>query len=135
VHRDAAGRLAVVAILMNIGKHPNTLVDRIAAAAPIVAGEERDTGTTVWPTDLLTVRSHAGRATVARYLTYAGSLTTPPCTEGVRWFVAEQTTTVSAAAVRKLHRLIVQFPGYDGYPDNNRPTEPRNGRVVLRNGH
>ena len=134
VHRDAAGRLAVVAILMTIGRHPNALVDRIAAAAPPVAGEERDTGTTVWPTDLLTVRSHAGRAVVARYLTYAGSLTTPPCTEGVRWFVAEQPTTVSATAVRRLHLRVMQFPGYHGYPDNNRPTEPRNGRPVLRNG-
>jgi carbonic anhydrase len=32
--------------------------------------------------------------------------------------------------VTRFHRLIAQFPFYNGYPNNNRPVQPRNGRVI-----
>lgn len=59
------------------------------------------------------------------YCSYVGSLTTPPCTEGVRFFMAMNIETVSRRQVHE-YRLTTGFP-FDG---NNRPTLPLNGREV-----
>lgn len=52
---------------------------------------------------------------------YTGSLTTPPCTEGVHWIVLRQPVEMSAAQIRAFQRL---------YPDNHRPLQQRNGREL-----
>lgn len=53
---------------------------------------------------------------------YTGSLTTPPCTEGVRWLVATVPIELSAAQLQELASRIA---------DNNRPIQPRNGREIA----
>jgi carbonic anhydrase len=68
---------------------------------------------------------------VRRYLSYAGSLTTPPCSEGVRWFVLRQPVEVSQDTIDRLHDIVRQFPDYDAYPNNNRPLQALNGRRVI----
>jgi carbonic anhydrase len=50
----------------------------------------------------------------------------------VRWIVIPDTFPTSPAAIDRLHRLIAGFPGYDGYGNNNRPTQPLNDRVIQR---
>ena len=50
--------------------------------------------------------------------------------EGVRWFVLRDGGHVSPTAVRRFHFVISRFPFYRGYPDNNRPVQPLNGRVI-----
>jgi len=65
------------------------------------------------------------------YYNYSGSLTTPPCSEGVRWFVLQEPVFVSQEAIDRLHEIISNFPHYDGFPDNNRPVRPLNGRAIL----
>lgn len=63
-------------------------------------------------------------ATRRGYYGYTGSLTTPPCSEGVRWHILKQPVEVSPvqlAAFRKLYRM------------NARPVQPLNGRVVVVN--
>lgn len=67
--------------------------------------------------------------TVDTYFEYSGSLTMPPCTEGVRWFVIPAVIDVSSASVTEMQRLVGLFPNYDGYPYNNRPLQP----VYLQN--
>lgn len=135
VHQNAAGETAVVGVLMNIGLHPNELVEQVFHNAPDVAGEETDVGVESNARELLPVARwwHHGHGTrvITRYYTYSGSLTTPPCSEGVRWFLAKDPVYVSAFAVEKMHDLVAQFPNYDGHPDNNRPVQPLNGRVVT----
>ena len=71
-----------------------------------------------------------GRVRVGSFYSYGGSLTTPGCTEGVRWSVVASAGQVSDAAMDHLHDVISRFPGYGGYPNNNRPLQPLNGRVV-----
>src|SRR5439155_21814566 len=59
------------------------------------------------------------------YYTYTGSLTTPPCTEGVHWVVMAQAVGISKAAVERLHLIVSMSPNYGGYPNINRPVRPR----------
>jgi carbonic anhydrase len=55
------------------------------------------------------------------YYTYEGSVTAPPCTEGVTWFVMKTPTEISADQIAKFAKL---------YPRDVRPVQPLNGRVV-----
>jgi carbonic anhydrase len=55
------------------------------------------------------------------YYTYMGSVTAPPCTEGVKWFVLKTPVDTSAAQIKAFARL---------YPQDVRPLQPLNGRVV-----
>jgi carbonic anhydrase len=110
VHKNAAGELSVVAVLFKPGKTN-------AALAPIFAslpGEGKQRALASFnPADVLP----AGHA----YYKFRGSLTTPPCTDGVRWQVLRQPVEISRAqlaAFRKLYRM------------NARPEQPLNGRVV-----
>jgi len=122
VHRDVLGNLAVVGILMKIGQNPNRFVDLIMGKAPEEEGAV--------PINV-SINASALLPKSLNYYTYSGSLTTPPCTEGVRWFVLKEPVHVSAVAVAKLHDLIAKFPAYEGFPDNNRPVRPLNGRTIL----
>lgn len=137
VHENAAGRLAVVGVFMNVGDHPNELVDDVFHNAPEVAGEETDVGVASNALELLPGRrsDHGnGPVVITRYYTYSGSLTTPPCSEGVRWIVAKDPVNVSAFSVGEMHDLVSHFPSYGGYPNNNRPVQPLNGRKIRSRG-
>lgn len=56
---------------------------------------------------------------------YKGSLTTPPCTEGIKWFVSRQILQASRAQITTFLKLI-------GSSDASRPLQPINGRVLQR---
>jgi carbonic anhydrase len=125
VHQNILGELAVVAVLLRIDdKHADPLFDKIIFGAPLSPGEN-DLGGDVNAEELLP-KSNS-------YYTYTGSLTTPPCTEGVLWFVMAQPVAISRAAVNRLHLIVSMFPNYGGYPNNNRPVRLLNGRAVLFN--
>jgi carbonic anhydrase len=55
------------------------------------------------------------------YYTYMGSVTAPPCTEGVRWYVLKTPVDISARQIDAFAKL---------YPHDVRPPQPLNGRVV-----
>ena len=139
VHHNAQGATAVVGILFRRGPDPNALLDKILLSAPATAGEEVHAGDAS-PAELfddlkrVTVKRE-GRVQVNSFYNYDGSLTTPGCTENVQWSVLAAGGQVSNAAVTRFHEVISRFPGYGGYPNNNRPLQPLNGRVVqLRRG-
>lgn len=113
VHRDAGGELAVVAVLLDEGAG-NAFVDAVWKHLPAAEGEEvAPAGATVDAGALLP----ADRG----YYTFAGSLTTPPCTEGVTWFVLKTPARISKEEIAAFARR---------YPNNARPVQPLNGRVV-----
>jgi carbonic anhydrase len=56
------------------------------------------------------------------YFAFPGSLTTPPCSEGVRWFVLKAPVTLSAEQLATFAKI---------YPANARTVQPLNRRVVL----
>jgi len=113
VHRNDEGKLAVVAALIQPGKASNGF-DTVLSHLPRQAGETL----TVEGLEL----DLAGLLpTERRYWDFEGSLTTPPCSEGVHWMVLTQPVKVSAEAIRRFRQL---------YPANARPVQPLNGRVV-----
>jgi carbonic anhydrase len=135
VHVNDQGALAVVGVLFRIGHRPNDVLDRILHSAPSEAGEEVAVGAAN-PAALFAgikgIRTGHRRAVkVGQFYAYDGSLTTPACTEHVRWSVLAHGGQVSREAVAHLHAVISHLPGYSGYPNNNRPLQPLNGRVIT----
>ena len=114
VHADEEGDLAVVAILLQQGKD-NALVHELWKDLPKEKEKEES---------VANVRvSAAGLLPVDRsYYTFSGSLTTPPCSENVTWFVLKHPVTVSSAEIERFSRL---------YRHDARPTQPLYDRVVL----
>ncbi|MGE5063386.1 MAG: carbonic anhydrase [Myxococcales bacterium] len=114
VHKDAQGNLAVIAVPLKAGAD-NPLIGTLWRHLPKEKGrEESSHGVTISPGQLLPVN----RA----YFTYDGSLTTPPRTEGVRWFVLKSPNMVSISEITTFAKL---------YKANARPVQPLNKRQVL----
>jgi carbonic anhydrase len=112
VHKDAEGRLAVIAVLLDRGiAHP--LVQTVWNNLPLEKGEEVPAKALID----LSVLLPAERS----YYTYMGSLTTPPCSEGVLWMVMKEPVTVSAEQIGVFSRL---------YPMNARPVQSASGRLI-----
>lgn len=114
VHADKDGKLAVVGVLIEEGEeHP--VLSQLWAFMPENPGEASQEPIGIEETDLL--------PPTRKYYAYGGSLTTPPCTEGVRWVVLK--TPIHASA-----RQIATFKSRVG-PATNRPTQPVNARMIL----
>jgi carbonic anhydrase len=131
VHMNAQGATAVVGVFYRIGQHPNKLLSKILLAAPTTAGDEAHAGEAS-PAEMFddiggVKAMRRGPVRAESFYTYGGSLTTPSCTEDVRWSVLANGGHVSKAAVDHLHEVIAGFPKYEGYPNNNRPVQPLNG--------
>jgi carbonic anhydrase len=112
VHKGADGKLAVVAVLLDKGKM-NPMVDLIWKNFPKEKEKEAVTDATVDAAQLLP--GNKG------YFTFQGSLTTPPCSEEVRWFVLKDPVTISDSELAAFGKR---------YAMNARPTQPLNGRTV-----
>ena len=113
VHKNNEGQLAVVAVLLDEGA-ASPFIDKVWTYMPLEANDR--------------VRMPAGLLNLAellpteqRYYQFMGSLTTPPCSEGVLWMVMKQPVTISKGQ----HKLFTQL-----YPNNARPVQAVNGRVV-----
>jgi carbonic anhydrase len=124
VHKNILGEVVVVGVVLSKSETaPVGIFDAIVEAAPLAGGSVELEGMSLNALTLLPDESS--------YFTYTGSLTTPPCTESVRWFVMQKPVPVSDAVIRRLHTVVGLFSGYNGYPNNNRPIVPLNGRTVL----
>ncbi len=113
MYRARDGRVAGVTVFIRPGRS-NATVDTVWAHMPRAEGRNAVPGVDADPADLLP-RDTRG------YFVYSGSLTAPPCTEGVRWFVLKQPIELSAAQIDAFARL---------YPNDARPVQPLNGRIV-----
>lgn len=114
VHKDLEGRLAVVAVLLERGG-AHALVQSVWNNLPLEKGEELAARATLDLNHLLPKDP--------RYFTYMGSLTTPPCSEGVLWMVMQQPVTLSAEQIDVFARL---------YPMNARPLQQAAGRLIKQ---
>lgn len=123
VHRDNLLDLAVLGVRVDVGSPVNPAIDKILLSAPTTSGEQVVLPGDFDANDVLPERRE--------YYAYSGSLTTPPCSEGVRWFVLKQPVFVSQGAIDHLHEVNRNFANAGGFPNNNRPVRPLNGRVIL----
>ena len=112
VHKDLDGRLAVVAVLLDRGAAQG-VVQSVWNNLPLEKGEELPARTQLNLNDLLPPERN--------YFTYMGSLTTPPCSEGVLWMVMKQPVPISAEQIGIFARL---------YPMNARPIQSASGRLI-----
>lgn len=118
VHRDeTTGQLGVLAVLLERGsEHP--LIQTIWNHMPLEREQE------VLPSSLIEPALLLPPPDKRAYYTYMGSLTTPPCTEDVLWMVFRQPVQVSPQQIGIFSKL---------YPNNARPVQPSNGRLVKEN--
>jgi carbonic anhydrase len=113
VHADASGQLAVVTILLESGREQPLLRELWNDLPKEKGKEEVRADVQVDVSQLLP--SERG------YYTFAGSLTTPPCSENVTWYVLKQPVSVSPGEIELFSKL---------YRDNARPVQALNDRVV-----
>ena len=113
VHRNPEGQLAVVAVLLDPGD-ANALINKVWTYMPLDSGDR-----VRMPDKLLNMNELLPKD--QRYYQFIGSLTTPPCTEGVLWLVLKQPVAISRDQLRLFSQL---------FPNNARPVQPLNGRAI-----
>ena len=131
VHKSEDGMLAVVGLLIESGRHKSAF-DPIWSHLPAAPGETQriknvtEDGSLIVdlrfifsPNDQITDEAPSYFGSSYRY---DGSLTTPPCSEGVKWIVLTTPIQMSEAQIAAFRAII---------HDNNRPVQPLNGRDLL----
>lgn len=114
VHANSAGQLAVVGVFLKKGRS-NAFIGKLWNQMPRNAdGVHHVTGTHLNAEELLPKNKG--------YYHYRGSLTTPPCSEGVRWFVMRTPSEVSSSQVSQFLSVI---------NENSRPVQRVNARFLL----
>jgi carbonic anhydrase len=114
VHADKEGNLAVIAVMFKAGEK-NAELEKAWAHMPENAGEKRALPRSV-DANILLPHDHD-------YYRFNGSLTTPPCSEGVWWLVMKYFHTASKEQIDKFAQTM-RHP-------NNRPAQPTNARAIL----
>ena len=114
VHTDDDGGLVVVGIMVEEGEE-DAMLNRIWSFMPEHAGESTESPLTVFESGVL--------PPTRDYFSYDGSLTTPPCSEGVTWIVFRKLFTASAEQVARFKQRVG--------PATNRPVQPKNARAIL----
>jgi len=114
VHANEDGELAVVGIMFEEGAE-DFMLNRIWSFMPENEGETTESPLTVFEAGVL--------PPTREYFRYNGSLTTPPCSEGVTWMILKQHMTASADQISRFQQRIGSL--------TNRPVQPHNARLIL----
>jgi carbonic anhydrase len=112
VNADENGNLAVVAVMFDQGSD-NPFIASLTQTLPT----KDHTQTLAQSFDVASLLPDT-----TQYYRFNGSLTTPPCSEGVRWFVMKQPKGLSADQLEKMHGML---------GNNNRPVQDINARLVT----
>jgi carbonic anhydrase len=115
VHADKGGNLAVVAVIFTEGK-ANKALEKAWAQMPKNEGDNSTLSPGISPLGILPPNRG--------YYRYNGSLTTPPCSEGVRWLVMKHPVSASKKQIEEFNHAM--------HHPNNRPLQAVNARPVLK---
>ncbi|MDO9596804.1 MAG: carbonic anhydrase family protein [Azoarcus sp.] len=113
-HRDSDGKPAVLGVLLERGEQTNPLLQMVLNNLPL------EKGNTYMPEAMIDLGAFL--PVDPGHFLYMGSLTTPPCTEGVLWIVMKEPVLLSDDQLEIFTRL---------HPRNSRPIQPTKGRLVL----
>lgn len=116
VHGDKDGNLAVIGVMYSEGSRNEAIAGIWDSMPASPDGTSTDANIAVSAMDMLPASKD--------YYRFNGSLTTPPCSEGVRWLVMKEPVEASAAQIEKFHSTF--------HGDTNRPLQPVNARPVLK---
>jgi len=113
MHQGDGGKVVGVAVMLKQG-HPNPAIEQLWKYMPATAGKDHlIPDVSINPQQLTPAQTG--------YYTYEGSVSAPPCDEGVTWYVMKTPMEISAHEIAKFAAL---------YPHDVRPLQPLNGRVV-----
>ncbi|MFC0035940.1 carbonic anhydrase [Cardiobacterium valvarum] len=113
VHQNERGELAVIGVMFEKGAENAALAPLLAK--PLKAGEKTAIA------DKLDIAALFPKD--QNHFRLNGSLTTPPCSEGVNWIVFKTPVEASEAQFKAMEAMIGQA--------NNRPVQPLNARIVI----
>ena len=114
VHKAQDGKLLIIAVPLDAGTE-NRVVKAVVSNLPATKGKEQEVAAaSIYALELLPKDKG--------YYMYTGSLTAPPCTENVLWYVLKSPIQVSTDQIARFARV---------YPMNARPTQPRNDRDII----
>lgn len=111
MHQNAAGKLTVLGVMLKEGDKSDFIKD-VWQHFPKQENKVEATNTVINALDLMPAQK--------QFFAYAGSLTTPPCYQGVNWVVFKSSMELSKDQLKK-------FPHHE----SARPLQPLNGRVVI----
>lgn len=115
VHADAEGNLAVIGVMFKEGAE-NAALAKLWSEMPMHGGERHPLSASFEAAELLPANLD--------YYRFSGSLTTPPCSEGVWWQVLKSPLTISRKQVEKFAHSV--------HGHNNRPIQAANARSILK---
>lgn len=115
VHKGQDGKLAVIRVFMKSGRE-NRFIQALWSNLPASEGENQVRG--------ISINASALPPANKSYYNYPGSLTTPPCSEGVNWIVLKTPIEVSPEQIEAFKSI---------YNGNARPVQPLNSREIQVN--
>lgn len=115
VYKSQEGELAVMGLMFADGK-ANKQLEEIWKVMPKEKSEPKALAKELNIQALLPKQQ--------KYYRFSGSLTTPPCTEGVRWLVLKEASTISKEQVDQFAAAV--------HSHNNRPVQPLHGRLIVQ---
>ncbi|MDP2403420.1 MAG: carbonic anhydrase family protein, partial [Methylotenera sp.] len=114
VHADAKGNLSIIAVMFKEGKS-NIGLEKLWKQIPSDIDKPVNLKSRVLASEMVPANQD--------YYRFSGSLTTPPCSEGVRWLLIKTPMTASNSQIEAF-KSVLKHP-------NNRPVQPLNGRVII----
>jgi carbonic anhydrase len=116
VHKNPNGKIAVLGVMIQKGEEN----EQLSSIWNVLPKEETDKPITLKePINLQALLPQDQTS-----FHYNGSLTTPPCTEGVKWVVFKQPIEMSNQQIQVFQEI---------FPDNHRPVQPLKGREIMKN--
>lgn len=117
LHKSADGKMAIVEVRFAMDRgSPNAVMAALWPHLPTAAGAKEKVADPINAGGFL--------PTDRGYWTFIGSLTTPPCTEGVRWFVMEDVLSLSREQMRQFSAMFRM---------SSRPLQDTHGRKIEAN--
>lgn len=114
VHEDKVGHRVIIAVILEEGS-PNAAFEKLLSSLPKENEDSKALSMRVTPAELMPVKP--------AYYRYSGSLTTPPCTEGVQWIVMKEPVHLSKQQIETLQKALGT--------SNQRPLQDGQGRMIL----